>query len=239
MNYVAILAGGVGNRINCLDYPKQFYKINDKPIIIYTIEKFVKHPKVDIIFVATNENYYEYTKEMLIEYNLNDKVILLKGGSTRMNTIDNVIKKIEETNKINDNDLILIHDAVRPFVTNKIINDSFEKTKEYGATVATISVVDTIVASENGNKVDYIPKRSELFAGQSPDTFRLKEFIDMKKNLTKDQKEIVTGTSQIYTLNNRNIYMIEGDPLNFKITTDLDLKIAEKIVMEGMHEENC
>lgn len=237
MNYAAILAGGVGSRSG-LDYPKQFYKIEGKPIIIYTIEKIVSSNLMDQVYVAVVADYFDYTKQLLEEYQLQDQVVLLTGGNTRMETIDRVIEAITNNNEITDRDIILIHDAVRPFITNQIMKDSIEGAMKYGATVATIPVVDTIVASNNQEKVDSIPNRNELFSGQAPDTFRLKEFIQMEQNLTPEQKLLATGTSQVCTFNHKDIYMVKGDPINFKITTATDLLLAEKIIEGGFYEKN-
>lgn len=237
MNYAAILAGGVGSRSG-LDYPKQFYKIEGKPIIIYTIEKIVSSKLMDQVYVAVVADYFDYTKQLLEEYQLQDKVVLLTGGNTRMETIDRVIDAITNHNEITEHDIILIHDAVRPFITNQIMKDSIEGAMKYGATVATIPVVDTIVASTDKEKVNSIPNRNELFSGQAPDTFRLKEFIQMEKNLTPEQKLQATGTSQVCTFNHKDIYMVKGDPINFKITTSTDLLLAEKIIEGGFYEKN-
>lgn len=238
MIYGAILAGGVGNRVKSLNYPKQFYEINGKPIIIYTIEKLVNSDKIDLVYVAVIEEFLEETKKLIEKYELEGKTIIIKGGASRMDTIDNVTKAIISSHDVTDDDIILIHDAVRPFITNKIIKDSIEGARKYGATVATIPAVDTIVASKDGEVVSHIPDRNELFYGQSPDTFRLKEFIEMKQNLTSEQREIATGTSQICTFNNKAIHLIDGDPINFKITTDLDLLIAKEVIMEEKYEKS-
>ena len=238
MIYGAILAGGVGNRVKSLNYPKQFYEINGKPIIIYTIEKLVNSDKFDLVYVAVIEEFLEETKKLVKKYGLNRKTIVIKGGASRMDTIDNVINAIVSSHDVTDDDIILIHDAVRPFITNKIIEDSIEGARKYGATVATIPAVDTIVASKDSNVVSYIPDRNELFYGQAPDTFKLKEFVEMKANLTAEQRKIATGTSQICTFNNKVIHLIDGDPINFKITTDLDLLIAKEVIREEMYEKN-
>lgn len=238
MVYAAVLAGGTGSRVKSLDYPKQFYKIKDKPIIIYTIEKLVYSNKIDFVYVAVVKSYLEETQKLIKKYHLENKTKVIMGGADRMETIDNVTGEIISFNKLNDEDIVLIHDAVRPFITNKIIKDSIEGAKKFGATVATIPATDTIVNSKDKEVVDYIPARQELFCGQSPDTFRLKEFIQMQNNLTEDQKRQATGTSQVCTFNNKTIHMIEGNPINFKITTDLDLLIAKQIIEEGLYEKN-
>ena len=126
----------------------------------------------------------------------------------------------------------MVHDGVRPFVTDEIILDSIEAAEEYGASVTSSPVNDTILKSEYGDFVDSIPIRRTLFKGQSPDTFNLKKFIEMLNGLNESQKAKVTGTSDICTFYNVPIKMIKGNNLNFKITTDADLKIAELLLKD-------
>ena len=179
-------------------------------------------------------NYKEYVNTLLEKYfdseNIS-KIIIVNGGTERIDSIHNVIKAID-INKINDDDIIVIHDAVRPFITEKIILDNIECARKYGATVTSVPVNDTILLSTDGNFVDRIPIRKTLFHGQSPDSFNLKTFIELEGKLTDEQKEIITGTSQVCTMNNYPIKMIEGDTINFKITTDADLELAEHIIMK-------
>lgn len=234
MNYAVILAGGFGKRMKSIEVPKQYYEINNVPIIIYTIKTFVNINCFDYIYLAVNEDYKEYVNTLLEKYfdseNIS-KIIIVNGGTERIDSIHNVIKAID-INKINDDDIIVIHDAVRPFITEKIILDNIECARKYGATVTSVPVNDTILLSTDGNFVDRIPIRKTLFHGQSPDSFNLKTFIELEGKLTDEQKEIITGTSQVCTMNNYPIKMIEGDTINFKITTDADLELAEHIIMK-------
>lgn len=241
MNYGVILAGGTGSRMKSLDIPKQYYKINGIPIIIYTLNAFIESNCFDYIYLAISEDYKEFMNSMLEKYidEINmSKITLVNGGTERIDSIHNVIQAID-VEKINDDDIIIIHDAVRPFVTKKIILDNIQGAKEYGATVTSVPVNDTILLSKNGDYVDSIPIRKTLFNGQSPDSFNLKTFIELENKLTEEQKSIITGTSQVCTLNNHPIKMIEGDTINFKITTDADLELAEHIILkkEGKNEK--
>ena len=148
---------------------------------------FISKLKKNLKILDENE-----VKDIVDEYSetIDEKI---KNGKTEEEAIkdfgdvNELCKEILKAYKINpkftDDDIILIHDAVRPFITNKIIKDSIEGARKYGATVATIPAVDTIVASKDGEVVSHIPDRNELFYGQSPDTFRLKEFIEMS-NIT-------------------------------------------------------
>lgn len=232
MNYAIILAAGIGTRIKNLNIPKQYYKINGIPIIMYTIKKFVDLNCFSQIYLTVDKDCHEYMKNLLREYIKNhDKIQLVTGGKERIDSIHNVIKKMDyET--INDEDIIVVHDGVRPFVTDEIILDSIECAEKYGACVTSSPVNDTILQSKNGEYVDNIPVRSTLFCGQSPDTFNLKKFIEMINGLNNDQKAKITGTSDICTFYNVPIRMIKGNNLNFKITTDADLKIAELLLRE-------
>lgn len=233
MNYAVILAGGSGKRMKSIAVPKQYYKIDDVPIIIYTLKTFIDINCFDYIYLAVNEDYKKYVSDLLEKYFKDklSKITLVNGGDERIDSIHNVIKAIDESS-VNDDDIIVIHDAVRPFVTEKIIKDNIEGAREYGATVTSVPVNDTILLSTDGDYVDRIPIRKTLFNGQSPDSFNLKTFIELENKLTNEQKEIITGTSQVCTLNDYPIKMIEGDTVNFKITTDADLELAEHIIMK-------
>lgn len=234
MNYAVILAGGSGNRMKNINIPKQYHEINGVPIIIYTLKTFIELKCFDYIYIAINPTFTDFMNSILEKYfNTNDisNITLINGGKERIDSIHNVIKSIE-LKEINDDDIIVIHDAVRPFVTEKIILDNIEGAKKYGATVTSVPVNDTILLSTDGDYVDRIPIRKTLFNGQSPDSFNLKTFIELENKLTDEQKDIITGTSQVCTLNDYPIKMIEGDTANFKITTDADLDLAEHIILK-------
>lgn len=234
MNYGIILAGGSGSRMKSIDIPKQFYEIKGIPIIIYTLKTFIKLDCFDYIYIAVNCNYNDYLNSLLkihFDEKVISKITIVPGGNERIDSIHNIIEAID-VDKIDDDDVILIHDAVRPFVTEKIILDNIEGARKYGATVTSVPVNDTILLSNAGEYVDKIPIRKTLFNGQSPDSFNLKKFIELENKLTDEQKEIITGTSQICTLNDYPLKMIEGDTINFKITTDADLELAEHIILK-------
>ena len=233
MIYGAILASGVGSRIKSIDIPKQYYEINSKPIIVYTLENILKDNLFDVIYIAISSEYFQIVSNYLNKFIEKDKLRYIKiifGGKTRMDTIHNVINEIRK-NEINDEDIIVIHDAVRPFVTKKILEDNIENAKIHCAVVTAVPVADTMLVSDNGDFVDKIPPRKTLYKGQSPDSFNIKKLIELESRLTSEQINEITGTSQICTMNNYPIKMILGDDINFKITTDSDLKIAKNLIL--------
>ena len=236
MNYGVILASGKGTRVkDNINIPKQFRELNGIPIIVYTIRKFLDTSSFDYIFIAVSEEYFKSIKQIIDKYfdeEESKKIVVTMGGKERIDSIINVINRIEKVNVIGEDDVVVIHDAVRPFVSNKILLDNINNARKYGAVVTSTPVTDTLLISSSGNVVDEIPKRSLYYKGQSPDSFKLRLFIDLLSKLSNEDKSIMTGTSQVCTLNDYPIYMVEGDELNFKITTSSDFIIAEASARE-------
>lgn len=236
MNYGVILASGKGKRVkDNIDIPKQYREISNIPIVVYTIRKFFDADSFDYIFVAVAMEYIDYVKQIIGKYFSDkelDRIVVTSGGKERIDTIINVIDEIKKVNIVNDEDVVVIHDAVRPFVTKRILLDNINFARKYGAVVTSVPVTDTLLISASGKEVDDIPKRSLYYKGQSPDSFKLKLFIELLSKLDDREKSIITGTSQVCTLNDYPIYMVEGDEINFKITTASDFVIAEAIANE-------
>ena len=127
MIFGAILAGGVGSRMNIADMPKQFLPLGEKPIIVHTIEKFLLNDKFDKIYVGVHADWLLHMSDLLKKYSLtDDRIELVRGGKDRTESILNIIKKIEndESLSLSDNDIIVTHDSVRPFVTSRIIDEN-------------------------------------------------------------------------------------------------------------------
>lgn len=233
MIYGAILAGGVGSRVKMADRPKQFLELEGKPVIVYTLMNMLKVSRFDAIYIAVHREWMDFMEELVVKYIPADqqgKVKLTYGGKERLDSIRNVTDAICAENPLGEQDVIVIHDAARPFVTEKILNDSIDCAMEHGAVVAALPASDTILHSQDGKAVSEIPNRSIVYHGQAPDSFNLKLFLDMQAALSEEQKKVITGTSQICTLNGVTLHMVEGDSVNFKITTDSDLLIAANMI---------
>ena len=173
MVFGAILAGGKGTRMG-IDKPKQFLMLGSRPIIIHTIEKFILSPDIDEIYVGVHPDWIDYTEDLIKKYIDSDKnIILVPGGTDRNSTIFNIIDEIEKRNGDDEDNIIVTHDSVRPFVTLRIIGENVEMAKECGAVDTVISAVDTIVVSEDGEKITSIPDRRQMFQGQTPQTFKI------------------------------------------------------------------
>lgn len=234
MIYAEILAGGKGTRMGNTEVPKQFLKLGDKPIVVHTIEKFLLNSEISKILVVVPEAWINTTKDLIKKYILQkDKIEVVQGGTTRNETVVNGIKYIEKEYGLNDEDIIVTHDAVRPFVSYRIIEENIQYAKEYGATDTVIPAVDTIVVSDNHNIISDIPVRDKMYQGQTPQSFNAKLLLDTYKKLSENEKNILTDAAKIMVLKGVGVKLVEGEYYNMKITTQYDLLLANSI-LKGM-----
>lgn len=236
MVYAEILAGGVGKRFGSSDIPKQFLDIKGKPIIVYTIEKFLVNPEFKKIIVLTPKEWLEHTKDLVAKYFNDEKVIVIEGGATRNDTIMNGISYIENTDGLDDDTIIVTHDSVRPFVTHRIIEDNIKAVKECGACDTVIPATDTIVESTNNESITAIPERKYMFQGQTPQSFKAKELKETFLSLTEEEKTILTDAAKIYVLKNKPVSLVKGETYNIKITYPYDLRIARSLLEEEYND---
>ena len=231
MVYGVILAGGVGSRMGG-DKPKQYITVKNKPIIIYTIEKFISVPDFEKVIVLCPKEWVEHTKNLVKKYiePALDKIVVIEGGATRNETIMNSVDYIAETCGLDKNTIIVTHDSVRPFVTHRIIEENIAACEKYGACDTVIPATDTIVESIDGRKISSIPKRDIMYQGQTPQSFkalRLKQVFD---SLTDDEKSILTDAAKILVLKGEPVALVAGETFNIKITYPYDLRIAKSLL---------
>ena len=231
MIFAAILAGGIGSRMGGTDTPKQFLDLGGKPVIIHTIEKFAINSKIDKIIVLTPQSFINHTNHLINEYmGDNDNIIVIEGGQTRNDTLINSINYIDENFGIDEDSIIVTHDSVRPFVTHRIIEDNIEAAKRYGACDTVVPATDTIVESINGRTIESIPVRDYYYQGQTPQSFNIKKLFNLVSSLTEEESNILTDACKIFTLKDEDVYLVEGEVTNIKITYPYDLKLANTIL---------
>ncbi len=226
MNFAGILAGGMGTRMGRTDLPKQFLMLGEKPIIIHTIEQFLISPLIEAVIVAVPANWVGYTQDIVEKYCKDEKIHIIQGGEDRNGTVMNICQYISKNFQCTENDIVVTHDAVRPFVTQRIIKDNVEMCMQYGATDTVIPATDTIVESKDGNVISNIPVRKEMYQGQTPQSFKLNEFIKINNELTQEEKKILTDAAKVYVLKQKDVGLVMGETYNMKITTKYDLKMA-------------
>mgnify|MGYP003571291809 CR=1 FL=1 len=239
MIFGAILAGGTGSRMSNHKIPKQFIDLCGKPIIIHTIEKMLSVKEFEYIIIAIHPDYFEYLDNLFNTFKINtNRIVTVSGGKERIDSIQNVIDGILKISK-NPDDIIVMHDAVRPFVSKRILKDSIKTASEYGACVATVPAVDTMYVLDETGYIAHFPNRKTLFNGQAPDSFKMGILVNSINSLTEDERKTITGTVQICSAKGHKIKTIKGDYKNIKITTENDLAIAEGILKEEINESLC
>ena len=233
MIFGAIVAGGVGNRMNTTGIPKQFLPLgkSKKPIIIHTVEKFLLCDRLDFIYLGIHKEWTDYTEELLSKYNISsEKIVITEGGSDRNATIFNIISSIEKNHGESSEHIIVTHDAVRPFLTLKMINQNIDAAKEVGACDTVVPSVDTIIESYDNKFISSVPNRKFMYQGQTPQSFNMSKLKNFYNSLSIEEKETLTDACKIFVCKNERVALVAGNSLNIKITTQSDYKIANAIL---------
>lgn len=231
-NIAIIFAGGTGQRLNNGEnsIPKQFLKINEKPIIIHTLELFQNHHSIDKIYIAIHPDYYEYMQELVKHYYITKTAGIVKGGATGQDSIYNALKLAQSENS--EDSIVLIHDGVRPNITEEVITKNIECAKKNGNAITCTSCFETILVSENGKNPQHVPYRKHTYSAQAPQSFHLGEIVQAHESTRKvnpNYTDIVDSCTLFKTLN-KPTYMIFGNRGNIKITTIEDLYILRAFI---------
>lgn len=232
MNIAIIFAGGIGQRLNNGENstPKQFLKINDKPIIIRTLELFQTHKDIDKIYISIHPDYYEYMQELVKYYYITKTAGIVNGGETGQESIYNALKLAQKENP--QDSIVLIHDGVRPNITEEVITKNIECTKKNGNAITCTSCFETILISENGINPEHVPYRKDTYAAQAPQTFHLGEVIEAHEITRKTNPNYtdIVDTCTLYKTLDKKTFMVKGNRGNIKITTIEDLYILRALI---------
>ena len=235
MNIALILAAGSGTRMGNADKPKQFLPIYGKPLMVHTIEAFEAHDEVDAIVIVTNDIYIDQVKVWCKQYDLSKVKAVTAGGNSRQISVYNGLMAVKEIAE-SDNDIILIHDAARPLISNKIISDNISACKEHDAVDTVIKASDTIIRSTDEQTISDIPNRSELYQGQTPQTFKLSLIIEAHEAAKSGVVGNVTDDARLVLSLGKKVFLVEGSKQNFKITTFDDLMMLKALLKIGKSE---
>ena len=234
MNIAMIFAGGSGVRMGS-GIPKQFIRINDKPILVHTIQLFQRHNMIDKIYISTLEDYIGYVEELVEEYHLTKVAGIVPGGETAQDSIYNCLKKGVEENP--DDSIVLLHDGVRPCLSYDTITRNIKCAMTNGNAITTTACYETIIISKKGDVVDQVPYRTETYAAQAPQTFVLKDIIAAHDQIrkTKNGYTDMVDACTIYKTLGFPVHLVEGNRGNIKVTTPEDVYILRAI---KQYEEN-
>lgn len=217
-----VFAGGVGQRMNA-DIPKQFLQVSGKEIIIRTIELFEKNKNIDEIYVVCIENWIPILRKLIDKHELNKVIKIIKGGINGQDSIYNGLLAIE---KNNSNAYVLIHDGVRPLVSQETINSCVKCVEENGSAVTAIPCYETPIISEDGIKIDDFIERKKMYMAQAPQCFSLKKIILAHKKEREKGELAYNNIVDSCSLMNKYGYscnMVIGNRGNIKVTTIEDL----------------
>ena len=236
-NIGIIFAGGVGQRMGENQIPKQFLVVNEKPVMIHTLEYFEKHPEIDEIYIACIEDWIEHLNKIIEKYEISKVKSIIPGGGTAQDSIYNALKEAKK-HCAND-DIVLIHDGVRPLITPELISKVIESTKEKGNGITSTPCYETIVISDDNEQVKEVPLRKNTHAVQAPQGFFLKDIIDVHdeiRRINPTYENMVDACTMCKVLG-KDVHMVRGNRGNIKVTTPEDIFILEALLKYKKSEE--
>ncbi len=236
MNIAVIFAGGTGQRMHTKSRPKQFLELNGKPIIVYTLELFDNHPDIDGIVVACLESWIPFLKKMIRKFEINKVVDIVAGGESGQESIYNGLCAAERFSKANgggDDDIVLIHDGVRPLITEQTITDNITTARAKGNCITCVPATETFVVRQSDGALE-IPDRNNSLIARAPQTFKLKEILEVdRKAMSEGKTDFIDSCTM---MSHYGYYMntIIGPMENIKITTPTDFFIFRAMIQ--VHE---
>ncbi len=231
MNIAVIFAGGSGKRMNTVSRPKQFLELQGKPVIIYTLELFDTHPDIDAICVVCIEPWIPFLEKQLRKFEISKVVSIVPGGETGQDSIYNGLcaaeKYANEQKAIDVN--VLIHDGVRPLITQQTISDNIKMVKEKGNCITCIPATETFVVTQDDGALQ-IPSREHSKIARAPQTFKLKDILVAHRQALRDNKHDYIDSCTMMSAMGHKMNTIMGPMENIKITTPTDYFIFRAMV---------
>ena len=237
MNIGMIIAGGIGERTQ-QNIPKQFINVHDKPIIVYTLEAFQKHPNIDVIEVVCLQGWHDIVRAYALQFGITKLENIVNGGETGQDSIRSGLYDIA-TRYHDDDDIVVIHDAIRPMVSADIISDNIRVCREFGNATAVIPCTSVMLKTENGiDSRDQIP-RENLKITQTPQSYYINELIEVHKEAVKKNLLPSISSCALYVEMGKQVYLSAGSEKNIKITTAEDIEIfsalSQAVKPEWLH----
>ncbi len=227
MKCIAIIpSGGIGSRFNS-PIPKQYTKVLGKELITYTLQVFQDSPSIDEIIIPAHESYFDLLHKIKEQYKLSKVIKIIHGGKERQDSVFNGLKSANCDN----NDLIIVHDAARPLLSNNLLEKAIKNAFKYDSIVVAVKARDTLIQAKE-NVEDYID-RSIIYYAQTPQIFR---YSILAKAFEIAKKTDFLGTDESMLVKNANfdVKIVEGEFQNFKITTQSDIKIFKALIDQNI-----
>ena len=227
-----IFAGGTGQRMNSRSKPKQFLEVHGKPIIIYTIEHFEYHDEIDGIVVVCLENWIKELEGLLDRYQIKKVTTIVPGGETGHDSIYNGLFAMEKI--ANDNDIVLIHDGVRPLINEELITKNIRAVEQDGNAITSESVRESIVRSEDGVTINDVPPRDQVYVAKAPQSFYFNEIYEIYKKSKADGIKSI-DSAHLCSIYKVPTYLVRSTKNNLKITEPADFYVYRALyeALEG------
>lgn len=231
MNIALIFAGGSGKRMNTRSRPKQFLEFRGKPIIIYTLELFDNHPRIDGIVVACIEEWIPYLQKMIRKFEINKVREIVPGGETGQDSIRAGLEAAAQ--HYPEESTVLIHDGVRPLITEQTITDNIECVREFGSCITCIPATETFIVSEENGGIT-IPSRADSLIARAPQSFRLTDILTAHHRAADEGRHDFIDSCSMMNHYDYRLHTVTGPMENIKITTPTDFFIFKAMV--DVHE---
>ena len=234
MNNIAVIfAGGSGKRMNTVSRPKQFLELNGKPVIIYTLELFDNHPDIDAICVVCIEPWIPFFKKQLKKFEITKVVDIVPGGNTGQESIYNGLCAANKWNTSrgdNQEDaIVLIHDGVRPLISEQTITDNIETVKKEGNCITCIPATETFVVKQEDGSLR-IPSRADSLIARAPQSFKLSDILAAHEQARKENRHDFIDSCTMMSHYGHKMHTIIGPMENIKITTPTDYYLFRAFV---------
>lgn len=228
MNIALLTAAGTGTRMH-QDIPKQFIHVDNKPIIIHTMEAFQNHPSIDAILVVTLESWTEVLKAYANQFNISKLRWVVPGGETGQDSIRNGLNKLREEFP-NEDVVVMVHDGNRAMVSSEIISDSLATFAKRGSAVAVIPCTEVVFESDDGVSSHVSTEREKLFRTQTPHTYKLSDLLWAHEEAEKKGIKGTAASCMLMKELGKETYFSKGSEENIKITTLDDLRIFKALL---------
>lgn len=226
-NIAVIFAGGSGKRMNTVSRPKQFLELRGKPIIIYTLELFDTHPEIDGIVVVCIESWIPFLEKQLKKFEITKVVEIVPGGDTGQDSIYNGLSAASKL--FADDSCVLIHDGVRPLITQQTISDNVNKVREKGNCITCVPATETFVVQQNDGSLN-IPSRADSLIARAPQSFILSDILSAHEKARQEGKHDFIDSCTMMSYYGHQMNTIIGPMENIKITTPTDFFIFRAMV---------
>lgn len=227
-----IFAGGAGRRMNSRSKPKQFLELHGKPIIIYTLEHFEYHDEVDRIVVVCLADWIAELKGLLRRYGITKVAEIVPGGETGHDSIYLGLDAMRKSSS--SDDIVLIHDGVRPLITEELITENIRAVRKYGNAITGERARESVVRCIDGKTVAEVPIRDQMFVAKAPQSFQYREILELYEMARADGIKTI-DSSHLCSIYHAPMHIVVSSPNNIKITEPADFYIFRALyeALEG------